>query len=175
MNNSYVSSHQDVCRSWSTPTSRRSSDAHAYSRTDRRQMPADYYAGNKALYVTALQNQMAIFSPDGLMPAVPAVGAGTEYQSNLVPRASRSISPRRSPTRSPRKRPAKGSSRSARCWLPSWRRVVFVRERTEENEPELGWLDKLSSTLPEVHLVKVDVVGSPIREIIQSDSRRPAR
>jgi NitT/TauT family transport system substrate-binding protein len=32
------------------------------------QMPADYYAGNKTLYVTALQNQMSMFSPDGKMP-----------------------------------------------------------------------------------------------------------
>jgi NitT/TauT family transport system substrate-binding protein len=32
-------------------------------------MPPDYYAGNKALYVTALQNQLSIFSPDGKMPA----------------------------------------------------------------------------------------------------------
>jgi NitT/TauT family transport system substrate-binding protein len=29
-------------------------------------MPPDYYAGNKSLYVTALQK--AIFSPDGTMP-----------------------------------------------------------------------------------------------------------
>ena len=34
-------------------------------------MPPDYYAGNKALYVTALQNQLAIFSPDGAMPEDP--------------------------------------------------------------------------------------------------------
>ena len=32
-------------------------------------MPADYYAGNKDLYVTALQNQLSIFSPDGKMPS----------------------------------------------------------------------------------------------------------
>jgi NitT/TauT family transport system substrate-binding protein len=31
-------------------------------------MPADYYAGNKTLYVTALKNQMSIFSHDGKMP-----------------------------------------------------------------------------------------------------------
>ena len=31
-------------------------------------MPQDYYAGNKDLYVTALQNQLTIFSPDGKMP-----------------------------------------------------------------------------------------------------------
>lgn len=32
------------------------------------QMPPDYYAGNKELYVTALKGQLAIFSPDGKMP-----------------------------------------------------------------------------------------------------------
>lgn len=31
-------------------------------------MPTDYYAGNKDLYITALKNQLAIFSPDGKMP-----------------------------------------------------------------------------------------------------------
>jgi NitT/TauT family transport system substrate-binding protein len=31
-------------------------------------MPPDYYAGNKDLYVTALKNQLSIFSPDGKMP-----------------------------------------------------------------------------------------------------------
>ncbi len=31
-------------------------------------MPADYYAGDKTLYVTALTNQFAMYSPDGKMP-----------------------------------------------------------------------------------------------------------
>jgi NitT/TauT family transport system substrate-binding protein len=36
--------------------------------------------------VTALQNQMAIFSPDGSMPAgAPQSVLNTEYQSNLIP------------------------------------------------------------------------------------------
>src|SRR5438105_449824 len=52
------------------------------------QMPADYYAGDKALYVTALQNQMAIFSPDGSMPAgAPQSVLNTEYQSSLIPQS----------------------------------------------------------------------------------------
>ena len=51
-------------------------------------MPPDYYAGNKALYVTALQNQMAIFSPDGSMPAnAPESVLNIEHQSNLVPQS----------------------------------------------------------------------------------------
>src|SRR2546429_1130781 len=89
MNNSYVSSHQDVVQKL----------VNAYVKTLKwmqkhtaagiaDQMPADYYAGNKALYVTALQNQMAIFSPDGLMPAgAPQSVLSTEYQSNLVPKS----------------------------------------------------------------------------------------
>jgi NitT/TauT family transport system substrate-binding protein len=49
-------------------------------------MPQDYYAGNKALYVTALQNQMAIYSPDGKMPTdAPQSVLNTEQQSNLIP------------------------------------------------------------------------------------------
>ena len=33
------------------------------------QMPQDYYAGNRAAYVQALQNQLKMFSPDGKMPS----------------------------------------------------------------------------------------------------------
>lgn len=33
------------------------------------EMPSDYYFGNKALYVTALRNQLSMFSPNGQMPA----------------------------------------------------------------------------------------------------------
>ncbi len=32
------------------------------------EMPPVYYANNKSLYVTALQNQLSLFSPDGKMP-----------------------------------------------------------------------------------------------------------
>ena len=89
MQNSYVSSHQATVQKlvnayvktlkWmQTHTAAQIAD----------QMPADYYAGNKALYVTALQNQMAIFSPDGKMPADgPQSVLSIEYQSNLVPRS----------------------------------------------------------------------------------------
>ncbi len=86
MNNSYVSSHQAVVQKlvnayvktlkWmQTHTAAQIADM----------MPTDYYAGNKALYVTALQNQMAIFSPDGVMPAgAPQSVLNTELQSNLI-------------------------------------------------------------------------------------------
>ncbi|HEV7236484.1 MAG TPA: ABC transporter substrate-binding protein [Ktedonobacteraceae bacterium] len=70
MKNDYVASHKDVVQKivnayvktlkWmQTHTAAQIADM----------MPADYYAGNKDLYVTALQNQMAIFSPDGNMPS----------------------------------------------------------------------------------------------------------
>src|SRR5437773_7611333 len=87
MNNSYVNSHKDVVQKL----------VNAYVKTLKwiqthtaaeiaDKMPADYYAGNKALYVTALQNQMAIFSPDGLMPAgAPQSVLNVENASNLIP------------------------------------------------------------------------------------------
>lgn len=46
-------------------------------------MPQDYYAGNKSLYVTSLQNQLAIFSPDGNMPdGGPQSVLNTENETN---------------------------------------------------------------------------------------------
>ena len=89
MTNDYVNSHKDVVQKL----------VNAYVRTLKwmqthsaeqiaDMMPPDYYAGNKALYVSALQNQMAIFSPDGLMPAgAPQSVLNTEYQSNLIPQS----------------------------------------------------------------------------------------
>src|SRR5260370_12230729 len=48
-------------------------------------MPADYYAGDKSLYVTALQNQKAIFSADGTMPSDgPPTVLGIEQQIGKV-------------------------------------------------------------------------------------------
>lgn len=69
MQNDYVAAHKDVTQKL----------VNAYVKTLKwmqshtpeqiaDKMPADYYAGNKALYVTALKNQFAIFSPDGKMP-----------------------------------------------------------------------------------------------------------
>src|SRR6266536_1569392 len=87
MLNSYINSHKDVVQKL----------VNAYVKTLKwmqthtaaeiaDKMPADYYAGNKALYVTALQNQMAIFSPDGLMPAgAPQSVLNVENASNLIP------------------------------------------------------------------------------------------
>lgn len=46
-------------------------------------MPADYYAGNKASYITALEGQKAMFSPDGKMPSGgPAFVLKTEQMTN---------------------------------------------------------------------------------------------
>lgn len=49
-------------------------------------MPQDYYAGNQALYITALKNQFAIFSPDGKMPTDgPQSVLNDEYQTGKIP------------------------------------------------------------------------------------------
>ena len=89
MTNDYVNSHKDVVQKL----------VNAYVKTLKwmqmhsaeqiaDMMPPDYYAGNKDLYVTALQNQMAIYSPDGSMPAgAPQSVLNTEYQSNLIPQS----------------------------------------------------------------------------------------
>src|SRR5437588_3550301 len=89
MNNSYVSSHQDAVQKLVNAYVKTLRWMHTHTAEQiAEQMPADYYAGNKALYVTALQNQMATFTPDGLMPAgAPQSVLSIEYQSNLVPKS----------------------------------------------------------------------------------------
>jgi NitT/TauT family transport system substrate-binding protein len=86
MSNAYVNSHQTVVQKM----------VNAYVKTMKwmqahtpeqiaDMMPADYYAGNKTLYVQALQNQMAIFSPDGKMPqGGPEFVLTTEQQTNTA-------------------------------------------------------------------------------------------
>ncbi len=70
MNSDYVSSHKDVVQrlvnayvktlKWiSTHTAAEIAD----------KMPQDYYAGDKAAYISALDNQIHTFSSDGRMPA----------------------------------------------------------------------------------------------------------
>lgn len=90
MNNAYVSSHQAVVQKI----------VNAYVKTLKwiqthsaeqiaDQMPADYYAGNKQLYVQALQNQLPMFSPDGKMPADgPQTVLTIEHQAKLVPQST---------------------------------------------------------------------------------------
>src|SRR6266571_673895 len=87
MNNSYVNSHKDVVQKLVNAYVKTLKWMHTHTAAEiADKMPADYYAGNKALYVTALQNQMAIFSPDGLMPTdAPQSVLNTETQSKLIP------------------------------------------------------------------------------------------
>lgn len=70
MLNSYVNSHKDVVQKMVNAYVKTLKWIHSHSADDiAAKMPADYYAGNKALYVTALQNQLSIYSPDGKMPS----------------------------------------------------------------------------------------------------------
>ena len=70
MNNSYVNSHKDVVQKLVNAYVKTLKWIHTHSAAEiANMMPADYYAGDKALYVTALQNQLSIFSPDGTMPS----------------------------------------------------------------------------------------------------------
>src|SRR6266700_3047529 len=87
MNNSYVNSHKDVVQKIVNAYVKTLKWMHTHTAAEiADKMPADYYAGNKALHVTALQNQMAIFSPDGLMPTdAPQSVLNTETQSKLIP------------------------------------------------------------------------------------------
>jgi NitT/TauT family transport system substrate-binding protein len=89
MNNSYVSSHKDVVQKLVNAYVKTLKWMHTHTAAEiADKVPPDYYAGNKALYVTALQNQMAIFSPDGSMPAnAPQSVLNVEYQSNLIPQS----------------------------------------------------------------------------------------
>src|SRR5712691_4094033 len=58
---------------------------HAHSAADiAAKMPADYYASNKDLYVTALQNQLSIFGTDCKMP-VGGPETVMRIQQNYVP------------------------------------------------------------------------------------------
>ncbi len=89
MKNDYVASHQDVVQKLVNAYVKTLKWMHTHTAEQiADMMPPDYYAGNKALYVTALQNQMAIYSPDGLMPAgAPQSVLNIEYQSNLIPQS----------------------------------------------------------------------------------------
>src|SRR5437660_10609595 len=90
MLNSYVNSHKDVVQKLVNAYVKTLKWMHTHSAAQiADMMPADYYAGNKALYVTALQNQMAIFSPDGVMPAgAPESVLNVENASKLIPTGS---------------------------------------------------------------------------------------
>ena len=69
MKNDYVNSHKDVVQKLVNAYVKTLKWIHTHTAEQiADMMPPDYYAGNKTLYVTALQNQLAIFSPDGKMP-----------------------------------------------------------------------------------------------------------
>ena len=100
MNNSYVNSHKDVVQKLVNAYVKTLKWIHTHTADQiASMMPPDYYAGNKALYVMALQNQLAIFSPDGVMPTgAPESVLSVENANKLIPQAVRLISAQRSPT-----------------------------------------------------------------------------
>jgi NitT/TauT family transport system substrate-binding protein len=89
MENTYVSSHKDVVQKMVNAYVKTLKWIHTHTAEQiADMMPPDYYAGNKTLYVTALQNQLAIFSPDGSMPTgAPQAVLNIEYHSNLIPQS----------------------------------------------------------------------------------------
>lgn len=69
MKNSYVNAHKDVVQKLVNAYVKTLKWMSTHSAEEiAAKVPPDYYAGNKDLYMTALQNQLAIFSPDGKMP-----------------------------------------------------------------------------------------------------------
>jgi NitT/TauT family transport system substrate-binding protein len=70
MKNDYVASHKDVVQKMVNAYVMTLKWIHTHTAEEiSDKMPPDYYAGDKGLYVTALKNQLSIFSPDGTMPA----------------------------------------------------------------------------------------------------------
>ncbi len=86
MKNDYVNSHQAVVQKLVNAYVETLKWINTHTAADiAAKMPPDYYAGNQSLYVTALQNQKAIFSPDGLMPSDgPQTVLGIEQQIGKV-------------------------------------------------------------------------------------------
>ena len=82
----YVNSHKDVVQKIVNAYVKTLKWMHSHTATEiADKMPADYYAGDKAAYISALQNQLAIFSPDGLMPSGgPEFVLQTEQQTNTT-------------------------------------------------------------------------------------------
>ncbi len=84
MNNAYVNSHQAVVQKLVNAYVKTLKWIHSHTAEQvADMMPSDYYAGNKTLYVQALANQMAMFSPDGKMPdGGPQFVLTTEQETN---------------------------------------------------------------------------------------------
>ncbi|GAC1390789.1 MAG: ABC transporter substrate-binding protein [Ktedonobacteraceae bacterium] len=69
MKNDYVDAHKDVVQKIVNAYVKTLKWIHTHTADEiAAKMPADYYAGNKDLYVTALKSQLSIFSPNGKMP-----------------------------------------------------------------------------------------------------------
>jgi NitT/TauT family transport system substrate-binding protein len=86
MKNDYVASHKDVVQKMVNAYVKTLQWIHTHTAEQiADMMPPDYYAGNKTLYVTALQNQLSIFSPDGNMPdGGPQSVLNIEQQTNTT-------------------------------------------------------------------------------------------
>lgn len=86
MNNTYVNSHKDVVQKIVNAYVKTLKWMHTHTAAEiAAQMPQDYYAGNQTQYVQALQNQLAMFSPDGVMPSGgPEFVLQTEQQTNTT-------------------------------------------------------------------------------------------
>ncbi len=70
MQNTYVNSHKDVTQRMVNAYVKTLKWMHAHTADEiAAKMPADYYAGDKTLYVSALKNQLSIFGTDCKMPA----------------------------------------------------------------------------------------------------------
>ena len=68
--NDWVSGHKDVAQRLVNVYVKTLKFIHSHTAAQiAEKMPADYYAGDKSLYVTALQNQLSIFGTDCKMPA----------------------------------------------------------------------------------------------------------
>src|SRR6266480_3856170 len=84
MKNDYVNSHKDVVQKLVNAYVKTLQWMHTHTADQiADKMPPDYYTGNKDLYVTALKNQLPIFSPDGKMPdGGPQFVLSAEQQTN---------------------------------------------------------------------------------------------
>jgi NitT/TauT family transport system substrate-binding protein len=86
MKYSYVNSHREVVQKLVNAYVKTLEWMHTHTAEQiANMMPVDYYAGNKSLYVTALKNELALFSPRGLMPAGgPQFVLQTEIETHQV-------------------------------------------------------------------------------------------
>jgi NitT/TauT family transport system substrate-binding protein len=92
MNTAYVNSHKAVTQKLVNAYVKTLKWINSHSAEQiADKMPADYYAGNKAGYVSALNNEKAMFSPDGLMPSdgpQTVLSIENKYVSTMVGKGS---------------------------------------------------------------------------------------